>query len=282
MTNRTPARRQVIGALGAGLLTTAAAGLATTPAAASAARRPARAKTIIDGSSFRSYRALESRWNYLYPWGDIHNGTARMVGGPDDHSHISLDDGVLTIKATRVHDDGGLSQPPWNLPIRYHSGTIHAKDHVRVDDEFPVWDVYGEFQAPSRLGTWPAFWLTAVDSWPPESDILEYKGTAENWFNTYKNAQGEWSSSIIDVPDPERWHSYRAVLKKVSATDVEIRYYLDGELMGTHRGADFVGARMWIIINLQMEGSSGDTGSGPETDTYYRARNVRVTAHASR
>jgi hypothetical protein len=277
MTDHTPARRQVIGALGAGLLTTAAAGLAATPAAARAPRRQIRPEPIIDGRSFRSYRALESRWNYHYPWGDIHNGSARMVGGPDDHRHISLDDGVLTLKATRVNDDEGTSQPPWNLPIRYHSGTIHAKDHVLVDDAYPIWDLYGEFQAPSRLGTWPAFWITGADSWPPESDILEYKGTAENWFNTYQNPQGEWSSSIIDVPDPEAWHAYRAVLTKVSDTDVEIRYYLDGELQGTHRGADFVGKAMWIIINLQMEGSSGETGSGPETDTYYRARKVTVT-----
>jgi hypothetical protein len=29
---------------------------------------------------------------------------------------------------------------------------------------------------------------------------------------------------------------------------------------------------MWLILNLQMEGSSGSPG--PSGDTYYRARNV--------
>ncbi|MDT0343547.1 LamG domain-containing protein [Streptomyces litchfieldiae] len=274
MTDRPLARRHVIGTLGAGLLATAAATLPATPAAARGHDRPARTDVLIAPSSFRNYRRFENTWNYHYPWGDTHNGSVRMVGGPDDHRHISLSDGVLTLKATRVTDDDGTSMPPWNLPIRYHSGAVHAKDQVLVDDTWPVWDLRGEFQAPSGHGTWPAFWITGVDSWPPESDILEYKGTADNWFNTYQNPDGEWSSSIIAVDRPERWHSYRAVLTKVSATDVEIRYYLDGELMGTHRGADFVGRAMWIIINLQMEGSSGTPG--PETDTYYRARGLYV------
>jgi hypothetical protein len=36
----------------------------------------------------------------------------------------------------------------------------------------------------------------------------------------------------------------------------------------------FVGKPMWLILNLQMEGSSGDWGPGG--DTFYRARNVYV------
>jgi hypothetical protein len=60
-----------------------------------------------------------------------------MVGGPTGHRYISLADGVLTLKATRVYDDGGTSQPPWNLPIRYHSGTIHASPHSSVRDCWP-------------------------------------------------------------------------------------------------------------------------------------------------
>jgi len=31
---------------------------------------------------------------------------------------------------------------------------------------------------------------------------------------------------------------------------------------------------MWLIVNLQMEGSSGSPGPGG--DTYYRARNIYV------
>ncbi|ONK12422.1 family 16 glycosylhydrolase [Streptomyces sp. MP131-18] len=261
-------RRRFLVAGGAGLAGTAL-GLARPATAATAAAW----ETVIN-DSFTSYASLEATWNYRYPWGSDHNGTARMYASSTDHNHVYLDGNALTLKATRINwDEGNSSADPY-LPIRYHSGAVHAKQHVVVSDEFPQWEVKGEFQAPSGRGTWPAFWLTGVNSWPPESDILEYKGDARNWFNTYKNASGGWSNTIVNVSDPGSWHGYRAWISKAGATDVDIHYYLDDQWVGQHRGADFVGRPMWIIINLQMEGSSGS--SGPTTDTHYRARNIYV------
>lgn len=45
--------------------------------------------------------------------------------------------------------------------------------------------VSGEFIAPTAVGTWPAFWLTAVVGWPPESDIGEWKGALIYWFSSH-------------------------------------------------------------------------------------------------
>ncbi|MFC3895745.1 family 16 glycosylhydrolase [Lentzea rhizosphaerae] len=229
-------------------------------------------ENVLSGT-FANYNTLEAAWNYRYPWGSDHNGTARMYGSPSDHNHVYLEGGgVLVVKATRITWDEGNSSADPHLPIRYHSGAIHAKQHVLVNDQFPSWEVKGEFQAPSARGTWPAFWLTGATSWPPESDILEFKGDSRNWFNTYRNASGGWSNTVVNVSNPGGWHGYRAWITKVSATDVDIHYYLDGNWVGQHRGAGFVGKPMWLIINLQMEGSSGSPG--PSSDTYYRARNV--------
>ncbi|GGU43891.1 glycoside hydrolase family 16 protein [Lentzea flava] len=231
-------------------------------------------ENVLSGT-FANYGALEAAWNYRYPWGSDHNGTARMYGSSSDHNHVYLEaGGVLVLKATRISWDEGNSSADPHLPIRYHSGAIHAKQHIVVTDQFPSWEVKGEFQAPSARGTWPAFWLTGATSWPPESDILEFKGDSRNWFNTYKNASGGWSNTVVNVSNPGGWHGYRAWITKVSATDVDIHYYLDGNWVGQHRGAGFVGKPMWLIINLQMEGSSGSPG--PSSDTYYRARNVYV------
>ena len=241
------------------------------------AARPAAAATweTVINNSFASYAALESTWNYRYPWGSDHNGSARMYGSAADHNHVYIaNPGVLTLKATRITWDEGRSSADPHLPIRYHSGAVHAKQHILVNDQFPNWEVKGEFQAPSARGTWPAFWLTGANTWPPESDILEYKGDARNWFNTYRNASGEWSSTIVGVSNPGAWHAYRAWITKANATDVDIHYYLDDLWVGRHRGANFVGQPMWLIINLQMEGSSGSPG--PTSDTYYRARNLYV------
>ncbi|MGW6441631.1 glycoside hydrolase family 16 protein [Lentzea sp. NPDC055074] len=228
---------------------------------------------VITPGSFGGYGALESEWNYRYPWGSDHNGTARMYASATDHNHVSLSGGVLTVKATRISWDEGNSGADPHLPIRYHSGAIHAKEHVVVTDQFPNWEVKGEFQAPSARGTWPAFWLTGVTSWPPESDILEFKGDNRNWFNTFRTSS-DVSSSIVGVSSPGSWHTYRAWITKVNGTDVDIHYYLDGRWIAKHTGRNFAGKPLWLILNLQMEGSSGSPG--PTAETVYRARNVYI------
>jgi hypothetical protein len=256
---RTPVTRRL---LAGALVAVAATGVVT----AIGGSNPAQAATweTLINDSFQSRDALTAEWNFNYPWGDTHNGSARMVGSATDNSHVYLPTaGQLTIKASPVSGQGS---------IHYLSGAIWAKDQVLVNDQYPQWELRGEFQAPSARGSWPAFWITGATSWPPESDILEYKGDARNWFNTYKNTSGAWSNTIVSVSSPASWHQYRAVLTKTSSTNVQIQYYLDGVLQGTHQGADFVGKPMWIIINMQMEGSSGTPG--PTGDTYYSARNV--------
>ncbi len=67
----------------------------------------------------------------------------------------------------------------------------------------------------------------------------------------------------MGVSSPGSWHTYRAWITKVSATDVD---------MAVHHARGFVGKPMLLIINLQVEGSSGSPGPS----TYYRARNVYV------
>ncbi|MER7848442.1 glycoside hydrolase [Kitasatospora sp. NPDC096077] len=230
---------------------------------------------VISGT-FDNYPAFEAQWNYLYPWGSDHNGTARMYAGPGDHDHVYLENGVLTLKASRVtKDEGSSSEPPY-AQIRYRSGAVHAKQRITVTSEFPNYEIKGEFQAPALKGAWPAFWLDG--SWPPESDILEFKGDAVNWFNTFRTSD-DLDSTPVPVPHPAHWHTYVAWIEKVNDTDVTIDYYLDtkdGKPLWRARGhgAGYVGKPMSLIINLQMEGSSGHPG--PDGDTYFRARNVYV------
>lgn len=229
-------------------------------------------ETVLDASSFSSYSSFESKWNYLYPWGSDHNGTARMYASSTDHNHVYLSGGVLTLKATRISWDEGNSTSKPYLPIRYHSGAVNTKHHVLINDQYPQYEVKGDFQAPSAFGTWPAFWLTGVNSWPPESDILEFKGDSRNWFNTFRTSS-DVSSTIVTVSSPGSWHNYRIWINKVSATDVDIHYYLDGAWKAVHR-ANFVNKPMYVIINLQMEGSSGSPG--PTSNTYYNVKNIYI------
>lgn len=258
---------------------TAIGGLAAGVAVAGAGS-PARAQastssfeTYIDPSSLGSYQALEAAWNYLYPWGSDHNGTARMYASSTDHEHVSLAGGVLTLTATPITWNEGNSSEPPHLPIHYHSGAVYAKNQIVITSQYPNYEVKGDFQVPAVRGAWPAFWLTGVDSWPPESDILEFKGNPTNWYNTFRTAS-DVSTTTVPVSSPGSWHTYRAWMTMVSATDVDIHYYLDGVWQTMHHATGFVGKPMWLIINLQMEGSSGSPGPGG--DTNYNARNVYV------
>lgn len=226
-------------------------------------------ETVIGTGTFADQETFEATWNYYYPWGRDHNGSARMYGYPD---HVYPSGGVLTITSDPISWDEGNSTSSPYLAIEYHSGAIHAQHQMLINDQYPNYEIKGEFQVPTVTGTWPAFWLTGVNSWPPESDIMEFKGSNVNWQNTFRTSS-DVSTTKTTVSDAGSWHEYRVWISKASSTDVNIHYYIDGDWKGMHT-ADFVGKPMWIIINMQMEGSSGSPG--PTYSTTMKVRNVYV------
>jgi hypothetical protein len=212
--------------------------------------------TLIGTQTFDNRSVFESAWNYYYPWGRDHNGSARMYGYPD---HVYPSGGILTLTANRITWDEGQSSASPYPTIHYHSGAIHAKQHILVNDRYPHYEIKGEFKAPTGTGTWPSFWLDGMESWPPEIDIMEFKGDSVNWQNTFRTSS-DVSTIKKYVPEADsRWHEYRVWIAKVSNTEVEIHFYIDDAWTGMHR-ANYVGKPLWIIINLQMEGSSGSPG----------------------
>lgn len=206
--------------------------------------------TIIPSSCFSSQSEFEQYFNYNYPWGDDHNGAARM-----DEAHVSLAGGYLTETAERVEcqpdTDGGLA-------INYLSGTFHGKQTYTVNAG-GGFDFSADFKAPVDQGTWPAFWLTGVDSWPPEIDMAEWKGSGKISFNTF-NTSSEVKAMDGEYPDSDEWHNIKTTIRDENGKDVVIQFFMNGELQDTQYGKDFVGKANYFIINLQMEGSSGTPG----------------------
>ncbi|KAL3470352.1 concanavalin A-like lectin/glucanase domain-containing protein [Aspergillus californicus] len=215
-----------------------------------------RATAEIPSDSFES---LSTYWNYLYPWGDTHNGGARM-----DSDHVSVSDGILTLTAEPVSGE--------ESPINYLSGAIHAKSTFTVD-EGGGYDLTAEFIAPVSKGTWPAFWLNAASGWPPEIDIAEWKGSGQISFNTF-NTSSEVAALDVDYPSPTEWHSVKVELRDENGSDISVKFYLDGELVATQYARDYVGQGLRLIINYQTEGSSGSPG--PSSTTTFQVRNVEV------
>ncbi|KZV84320.1 hypothetical protein EXIGLDRAFT_806821 [Exidia glandulosa HHB12029] len=234
---------------------------------------------VLPTSSFTSYTTFQQYWNYLYPWGSDHNGSARMIGNSTEHTYISVANNVLTLTAKPAPAGQPPSTSNPHPAIHYFSGTVHAKQQVVVDGtSITGYDVQGEFIASTAKGTWPAFWLTAVNGWPPEADIGEWKGTQQNWFNTF-NTSSAVASKIVTWPNDGQFHALKAELRPISGNtkDLSIKYYLDGVLQATHTAANFRGAAMWLILDLQMEGSSGSPG--PAAGATFQTRNVQLTKY---
>lgn len=233
---------------------------------------------LLDSGSFSSQAKFESRWNMFYPWGTDHNGTARMY-----KNQVSiLSGGILQIRANRHETWEGKSTADPKLRIFYHSGAVHLKEKITVNANKPRWVISGDFQVPFNKGTWPAFWITGSETWPPESDIMEFKGTDTIWQNTATGPDWKhlsWQNKLTAVVKPQDWHNYKIVMEKTSSTAVSIDYYIDGVKTDTHT-ANFVDKPFWLIINMQMGGDSGTAARSLKT-AVMKGKNVYVAAYSN-
>ncbi|CAG8724204.1 15566_t:CDS:2, partial [Dentiscutata heterogama] len=156
----------------------------------------------------------------------------------------------------------------------YLSGTIHAKELIEVNSSYPNYLICADFMAPTILGTWPAFWLTAT-SWPPEVDILEFKGNTLNNFNIFINEPHPAYSDQINITSPANWNTFCFYMNMINnSSNVNASLSLNNMQNITHTAENYVGKQFWLVIDLQMEGSSGK--DGPLTDTFYYIRNVNI------
>jgi beta-glucanase (GH16 family) len=222
-----------------------------------------RASTLIPTSTFDSTSALEEYFVYNYPWGgNTHNGGARM-----DKAHVNIaSPGVLTITAQPVKGQPPATHGGKQIPINYLSGAVGAKQHFTV----PTGGGFvfsGSFQATTTKGTWPAFWLTAVNGWPPEIDMAEWKGSGKISFNTFNTSsvlswkdvtysnpvrnpkiqticEGHLLTSYSDLKD--KFHDIRCELKDVNGKDTQVKFYMDGALQATHVGKGYTGKPFYL------------------------------------
>ncbi|KAE8385387.1 concanavalin A-like lectin/glucanase domain-containing protein [Aspergillus alliaceus] len=227
------------------------------------------AKNIIPTTCFDSYTSLEEYFSYLYPWGSDHNGSARMVGNSTDHDYISVESGTLTLLAKPVK---GQEPTSGGQEINYLSGAVHSKNTFTVEAG-SGFDIEGEFQATTDKGTWPAFWFNSAKTWPPEIDMAEWKGSGQLTFNVF-NTSSEVMNHNVDYPLPKEFHKIKTQIRAENDADIWVKYFLDDVEVTTQYGKDYIGKPLYLIINLQMEGSSGTPG--PSTDTYYRVKNLSI------
>ncbi|KAL9108827.1 MAG: hypothetical protein Q9227_006484 [Pyrenula ochraceoflavens] len=183
-----------------------------------------------------------------------------------DSSHVSISNNILTLTS----DYTGASD------YAYTSGTVYASQHFSVTSGGGL-DFTASFIAPTQRGTWPAFWLTATEGWPPEIDMAEWKGDGKISFNTF-NTSSVVAAHDVDYPDAGDWHTVKAELRDAgNGVHVKTTFYLDGVVQTSQVGAGYVGKGFWLIIDYQMEGSSGSPG--PTSKTTYQIKGLEVVSH---
>ncbi|KAK6070969.1 glycoside hydrolase family 16 [Seiridium cupressi] len=226
-----------------------------------------RATTLIPDTSFSSQSTFESYFNYNYPWGDTHNGAALML-----ESQVSIiHDAYLQLQSNYT---GPQSD---NSDLEYNSGTVYAKQTFTVEADGGL-DFQANFVAPVAEGTWPAFWLTAVEGWPPEIDLAEWKGTGKISFNTFNTSSEVAATDVTYTTPTTAWHTILVELRaEDDGSTVKASFYMNGDLITTQYGADMVGSAFYLIIDYQMLGSSGS--SGPTTTTYFDVQYLSVVSY---
>lgn len=120
-------------------------------------------------------------------------------------SMVDVEDGnlVLTIRTDprRLH----------GRTYQFSSGVVQSTESHSVR---PVTYVEARLSVPECDGCWPAFWLTPLDRWPPEIDILEFYDSAQHRrpsFNYHLPLGGR--SGPVEYGDPavdyrQGFHTY--------------------------------------------------------------------------
>lgn len=196
-------------------------------------------RTMIPTTVFDSQTDFDTDFEYLYPWGTDHNGAARM-----NSTQVTITNSTLTLTATPVTGQPSTTQGGKTIAINYLSGAVHAKETFTVEAT-GGYDFTGEFLAPTTKGTWPAFWLTAVSGWPPEIDLAEWKGDGDVSFNTF-NTSSVVAAKDVEYANPDDFHTIKAEVRDLNGADVQTSFYLDGTLVTTQVGKDYVGKAQYL------------------------------------
>lgn len=205
----------------------------------------------------------DKKWLIGQPWGDFHPDYLHQYYGKDS-DFVNVENGSLNLfakyKPKKFHD----FKKNISVTIPYGIGLVFSKETFK----------YGYYEVNGILPTgkflWPAIWLTAEKTWPPEIDILEaYSGKKSDYSNQFgipyvklepnihygfveDNTKSSYGAKVYPIPlNP----SERPVTYAVHWTENFIKFYYDGYLIFQTKKKDILNyfnkndVRMNIILN---------------------------------
>lgn len=123
-------------------------------------------RTFYDSFNFFD----ESKWSKGQPWGSYHPDFHHQYYGT---KQIFVKDGLLHLLNEYNPQTFNINTKD-SITIPYGTGLINSLNQRCFQ--------YGYFairsKNPTGPATWPAFWLTGKNNWPPEIDIFEMYGKA--------------------------------------------------------------------------------------------------------
>jgi beta-glucanase (GH16 family) len=121
-------------------------------------------RTFVDSFNFFD----DKKWSAGQPWGRYHPSFPHQYYGD---SQVIVKDGILHLLNERKPYTFNKNKSD-SMSITYGTGLINSFNQFCFQ--------YGYFAIRSKNpvgpGTWPAFWLTGKNNWPPEIDIFEMYG----------------------------------------------------------------------------------------------------------
>ena len=188
------------------------------------------------------------------------DNTTAVVQNHPEANPFSVQDGVLTMKATPSPDWGQSEGKPYVSGLITTEGTFSQQ--------------YGYFEMradlPTGQGIWPAFWmLNQAHTWPPELDIVEMIGSRPNMLEmtAHTGIGGHSTAGMnrgVDVGDMTTgMHSYGVKVMPDTMT-----WYFDGQEMFTAATPDDLKQPLYMLANVAV---GGDWPGSPDGSTPWPA-----------
>jgi hypothetical protein len=183
---------------------------------------PSDYETVFE-DNFNSRINLE-KWRYGQAWGDFHPRSLHQYYDNDGTlSYVSKDNYLVLELRNKPKSWIKKDLPDWRtVPDMPEEFTIPVG--IGMVSSIDSWQ-YGWFEAWIKLpeGTpyWPAFWLSGVNSWPPEIDILEAYSNKGNLYSK-KNFWGKFIPNQKIQPNIHYGRSQEGTKKMYGAWDVPV------------------------------------------------------------
>ena len=208
-------------------------------------------------------------------------------------ANVNVNSGTLKIisKQQTIQCPSYSTSQGWRTPYRnYTSGFIGGREVGKYHPKYARYEIRAK--SPQRLGLVPAIWLRHINgSSILEIDILEsFQGEAPGTVTSTIHAMNSSGTMVYNawkstntIGTTQDWHTWATEIEEVSSTEVEIRFYLDGNLlskngggapykltgMGKTKSFDDIGTNGFdIAINTAVNFNSSGNAT-PDSSTWY-------------